>query len=57
MSNKLHIFFMSIGIIIGGFVIGFVKGWLFTLCIIGLSPIMILGVVYFGKNVLEGFKV
>lgn len=57
MSTKLHILFMSIGIILGGFIIGFIYGWLFTICVIGISPIMILGVVFFGKNVMKSFKV
>lgn len=48
---------MSLGTILGGFIIGFIKGWLFTMCVIGISPIMILGVVFFGKNVMESFKV
>ena len=46
---------MSSGIVIGGFVIGFIKGWLFTLCVIGISPIMFVGVYFFTKNIMKSF--
>ena len=38
---------MSIGIILGGFLVGFAKGWLYTIIIVGLTPIMVLGIVFF----------
>lgn len=40
---------MSFGMFFGGIVIGFVRGWIFTLCILGLSPIMFIIMGIFGK--------
>ena len=57
MSNKLHTLFMSIGTIVGGFVVGFIRGWLFSFCVIGLSPIILIGVYFFGKYVMKSFVV
>ena len=55
MSNKLHILFMSCGILIGGFVIIFIKGWLFALCLLSISPVMIISVYFFSKKIIKTF--
>lgn len=48
---------MSIGIILGGFIVGFAKGWLYTLIIIGLTPIMVFGMALFMYYTLKAVKI
>ena len=48
-SNKLHTFFSSIGQLVGGLIVGFAKGWLFTLFIICMVPALFIGVFFMGK--------
>ncbi len=40
---------MTFGMFTAGIVIGFVRGWLFTICILGLSPIMFAAMILFVK--------
>ena len=48
---------MSIGIILGGFLVGLVKGWLYTLIILGLTPIMLVGIVFFSYYTMKATKI
>jgi len=43
--------------ICGGIIIGFVKGWLFTLIILGLSPLIMLFMMLFLKYELKSAEV
>ena len=40
---------MAIGMFGAGIIIGFIKGWLFTICILGLSPVIFISMALFGK--------
>ncbi len=39
---------MAFGMFSAGIIIGFIKGWLFTIIILGLSPIMFIAMGLFG---------
>ena len=39
---------MAFGMFFGGIIIGFIKGWLFTIIILGLSPIIFVSMILFG---------
>lgn len=54
---KLHILFYSIGMIFGGIIIGFIRGFLFTLVIIGLAPLIMIFMYLFLKNELKASKI
>ena len=41
---------MTIGMFFGGIIIGFIWGWLFTLVILGSSPVMLIGLIFFAKS-------
>lgn len=49
--------FLSAGMIIGGFVIGFIKGWLFSICILALAPLGFLGIFMMVKNQMKGIQI
>ena len=51
-GNKMHIFFQTIGMSLGGFVIGFYKGWLVSVIIFFIIPVM--GVAVFFMNIYSG---
>lgn len=40
---------MAFGMFSAGIIIGFIKGYLFTLIILGLSPIIFVSMILFGK--------
>ena len=46
-SQKFHILFFSLGMILGGYLIGFIKGWLYAVFILCVSPLMVLGMLLF----------
>lgn len=56
-SGKLHLLFYSLGMIFGGIIIGFAKGWIFTLIILAISPIIMVCMGLFIKNILKGSEV
>ena len=56
-SGNLHILFMSVGMIFGGFIVGFIRGWFFTICIIALTPLMLFGMFLFFSYEMKGVKI
>lgn len=50
-STKMHLIFMNYSTAISGIVIGFIKGWLLTIFVLLLTPIMFFGMFFFIKAV------
>jgi len=50
-STKMHLIFMNYSTAISGIVIGFVKGWLLTIFVLLLTPIMFFGMFFFIKAI------
>ena len=46
-GNKLHTFFMQLGLAFSGFIIGFIVGWLYSIFIILLTPLILIGMAFF----------
>ena len=56
-SVKMHDLFNAFGMIFGGFLVGFIRGWVFTCFIICLTPILLFGLYFFFSMMMKGFKI
>lgn len=46
-GSKMHIFFMQSSLVVSGFIIGLVVAWLYTIFIILLTPMILIGMSFF----------
>ena len=52
-SEKIHMLFMNLATVFGGIIIGFIKGWLLTLFILCLTPVMFLAMYFYVSSIMK----